>query len=272
MPRASARLRGARSQREPALAWARSTAAGVIGGFGGIGGFSLRAAAADGAAGRRPGRDLQLAAGPARRRRRGTRRAAADRRPADRRLPRPGLRGMAEEGFVGQRIGRTDARDRWRRCRAVPRSPSPPPSRRPRTRGPQWASLTADQQQALAPLAGEWNKLSLRAQDEMARHRQALSGDEARRAEARAEPHAELGQAHARAALAGARAVPQHRQARARPPRGTAPALGRIPGAAAAREAHVRRAADLRAPGRAQAARHAPKPQPIPRTSSPAPL
>lgn len=31
----------------------------------------------------------------------------------------------------------------------------------PKDRGPQWASLTADQQQALAPLAGEWNKLGL---------------------------------------------------------------------------------------------------------------
>jgi Protein of unknown function (DUF3619) len=45
------RLRAAREQalarrkveREPALAWARSTAVGVIGGFGGFGGFSLRA-------------------------------------------------------------------------------------------------------------------------------------------------------------------------------------------------------------------------------------
>ena len=32
----------------------------------------------------------------------------------------------------------------------------------PKDRGPQWASLTADQQQVLAPLAGEWNKLGLR--------------------------------------------------------------------------------------------------------------
>ena len=30
----------------------------------------------------------------------------------------------------------------------------------PKDQGPQWASLTADQQQALAPLSGEWNKLS----------------------------------------------------------------------------------------------------------------
>jgi hypothetical protein len=30
----------------------------------------------------------------------------------------------------------------------------------PKDRGPQWASLNVDQQQALAPLAGEWNKLS----------------------------------------------------------------------------------------------------------------
>jgi len=45
------RLRAAREQalarrkveREPALAWARSTAVGVVGGFGGFGGFSLRA-------------------------------------------------------------------------------------------------------------------------------------------------------------------------------------------------------------------------------------
>ena len=30
----------------------------------------------------------------------------------------------------------------------------------PKDRGPQWASLTADQQQALAPLQPEWDKLS----------------------------------------------------------------------------------------------------------------
>jgi len=30
----------------------------------------------------------------------------------------------------------------------------------PADRGPQWAALNADQQQALAPLAGEWDKLS----------------------------------------------------------------------------------------------------------------
>ena len=30
----------------------------------------------------------------------------------------------------------------------------------PKDRGPQWASLNADQQLALAPLAGEWDKLS----------------------------------------------------------------------------------------------------------------
>lgn len=30
----------------------------------------------------------------------------------------------------------------------------------PKDRGPQWASLTADQQQVLAPLSVEWNKLS----------------------------------------------------------------------------------------------------------------
>ncbi|MGH9578821.1 MAG: DUF3619 family protein, partial [Terriglobales bacterium] len=48
--RIAERLRAAReqalarkkSERAPALAWARGTAGGVIGGFGGIGGFSLR--------------------------------------------------------------------------------------------------------------------------------------------------------------------------------------------------------------------------------------
>jgi len=48
--RVAERLRAAREralarrkpEREPALAWARSTATGVIGGFGGVGGFSLR--------------------------------------------------------------------------------------------------------------------------------------------------------------------------------------------------------------------------------------
>ena len=48
--RVAERLRAAREQallhrkphREPALAWARSTAADVVGGFGGLGGFSLR--------------------------------------------------------------------------------------------------------------------------------------------------------------------------------------------------------------------------------------
>ena len=29
----------------------------------------------------------------------------------------------------------------------------------PKDQGPEWASLTADQQQVLAPLSGQWNKL-----------------------------------------------------------------------------------------------------------------
>ena len=95
----------------------------------------------------------------------------------------------------------------------------PATRRRRGAEGPQarsGPSLNADQQQALAPLAGEWDKLSKPAQDEVARHRQALPGDEGRGAEARADAHAEVGQAHAGAALTGARAVPQHRQ-RSRP-------------------------------------------------------
>jgi hypothetical protein len=36
-------LEARKPEREPALAWARHAAAGVVGGFGGVGGFSLRA-------------------------------------------------------------------------------------------------------------------------------------------------------------------------------------------------------------------------------------
>jgi len=41
---------------------------------------------------------------------------------------------------------------------AAPAAIGAPPT--PKDRAPQWASLTADQQQALAPLAGEWKTFS----------------------------------------------------------------------------------------------------------------
>ena len=60
---------------------------------------------------------------------------------------------MAQEGFLAlTRIGATALLLTLAVTSAVAA---------PKDRGPQWASLTADQQQILAPLATEWNKLGL---------------------------------------------------------------------------------------------------------------
>src|SRR5258706_8105260 len=88
-------------------------------------------------------RGLQLAAGAARGRHRGARRAAADRRPADRRVPRSRVRGVAQEGFRSMRALLAAALLALATTSALGA---------PKDRGPQWASLNADQQQALAPL------------------------------------------------------------------------------------------------------------------------
>jgi hypothetical protein len=58
----------------------------------------------------------------------------------------------------------------------------------PKDRGPQWASLTADQQQALAPLAGEWNKLGPRHKTKwlgIAKRYPAMKSEEQKRVQGR---------------------------------------------------------------------------------------
>ncbi|MSQ49598.1 MAG: DUF3106 domain-containing protein [Betaproteobacteria bacterium] len=65
----------------------------------------------------------------------------------------------------------------------------------PKDRGPQWASLTADQQQVLAPLAGEWNKLSLRHKAKwlgIAKRYPAMKNEEQKRAQSRMQHWAKL--------------------------------------------------------------------------------
>ena len=118
---------------------------GILGALGGFGGLSLRLIAADCCAlAHRPGRGLQLAAGAACRGNRRARRAAAHGRPADRRLPRPGLRGVAEEGLRLQ-PQRLCARPGGGRCaRARRKRRRSAAAEGPRPAGP---ALTAEQQQ-----------------------------------------------------------------------------------------------------------------------------
>ena len=65
----------------------------------------------------------------------------------------------------------------------------------PKDRGPQWAALTADQQQALAPLGGEWNKLSLPHKTKwlgIAKRYPAMKSEEQRRVQTRMQNWAKL--------------------------------------------------------------------------------
>lgn len=65
----------------------------------------------------------------------------------------------------------------------------------PKDRAPQWASLTADQQQALAPLAGEWNKLSLEHKKKwlgIAKRYPAMKPEEQKRVQGRMQRWAKL--------------------------------------------------------------------------------
>ena len=58
----------------------------------------------------------------------------------------------------------------------------------PKDRGPEWAALTADQQQVLAPLSAEWNKLSLPHKTKwlgIAKRYPAMKEDEQKRVQAR---------------------------------------------------------------------------------------
>jgi Spy/CpxP family protein refolding chaperone len=65
----------------------------------------------------------------------------------------------------------------------------------PKERGPNWAALTADQQQALAPLAAEWNKLSLPHKTKwlgIAKRYPAMKPEEQKRAQGRMQKWAKL--------------------------------------------------------------------------------
>ena len=65
----------------------------------------------------------------------------------------------------------------------------------PKDRGPQWASLTADQQQVLSPLAGEWDKLGLQHKTKwlgIAKRYPAMKTEEQKRAQSRMQRWAKL--------------------------------------------------------------------------------
>ncbi len=65
----------------------------------------------------------------------------------------------------------------------------------PKDRGPQWAALTADQQQALAPLGIDWNKLSLPHKTKwlgIAKRYSAMKPEEQKRVHTRMEKWAKL--------------------------------------------------------------------------------
>jgi hypothetical protein len=65
----------------------------------------------------------------------------------------------------------------------------------PKDRGPQWASLNADQQQALAPLAAEWDKLSKPHKTKwlgIAKRYPAMKSEEQRRVQTRMQEWAKL--------------------------------------------------------------------------------
>lgn len=65
----------------------------------------------------------------------------------------------------------------------------------PKDRGPQWATLTADQQQMLSPLALEWNKLSLEHKKKwlgIAKRYPAMKPEEQKRVQSRMQRWAKL--------------------------------------------------------------------------------
>jgi len=65
----------------------------------------------------------------------------------------------------------------------------------PKDRGPQWAALTADQQQALAPLAGEWTKLGRQHRTKwlgIAKRYPAMKSEEQKRVQTRMQKWAKL--------------------------------------------------------------------------------
>jgi Protein of unknown function (DUF3106) len=65
----------------------------------------------------------------------------------------------------------------------------------PKDKGPQWATLTTDQQQILSPLAGEWNKLSLEHKKKwlgIAKRYPAMKTEEQKRVQSRMQSWAKL--------------------------------------------------------------------------------
>jgi hypothetical protein len=65
----------------------------------------------------------------------------------------------------------------------------------PKDKGPQWATLTADQQQILTPLAGEWNKLGLEHKRKwlgIAKRYPAMKAEEQKRVQSRMQSWAKL--------------------------------------------------------------------------------
>lgn len=65
----------------------------------------------------------------------------------------------------------------------------------PQSKGPEWAALTADQQQVLAPLAADWNKLSAERKRKwlgIAKRYPAMAPEEQKRVQARMQRWAKL--------------------------------------------------------------------------------
>ena len=160
-PRAAERLRAARElalarrKAEPAsrLAWA----GGLVGRLGGLGGLSLRLVLPVALLGGRADHDLRLAAEPEGGRVRRHRQPAAGRRSADRRLPRQGLRRLAQETRRALSAG---ARCLAALCGALAIAlASRALAAAPQNKNPSWSQLSPQQREILAPLAGEWDKL-----------------------------------------------------------------------------------------------------------------
>jgi hypothetical protein len=134
----------------------------------------------------------------------------------------------------------------------------------PKDRGQQWASLTADQQQALAPLQNDWPRMSKEQKVKwigITKRWPSMKPEEQKRAQARMQKWVKLTpeqrmQAREQYRSIATKVAPDRKeqlrrywveyQGRARPQQGAAaPPVGGIPVAAAARKAHVRRAAHL---------------------------
>ena len=94
---------------------------------------------------------------------------------------------MAQEGFLA--LTRTGAAALLLALAAASAGAAP------KERGPQWAALTADQQQILAPLATEWNKLGVQHKKKwlgIAKRYPAMKPEEQKRVQRRMQKWAKL--------------------------------------------------------------------------------